>query len=316
MIERDTDLQNSTDTAINYTRCYQLPFLLISFSGGRTSAKMLHWCWNNLQDQYQMKVVFANTGKEDEGTLEFVQKCSTEWNIPITWVEATHKDKNGNWHSKKGWKVKHRIVNFETASRNGEPFEAMIAKHGLPNVRMAICTRELKSYAIKAYAKQIGFKKYKTAIGIRADEIDRINPNHEKKGFIYPLVSAGTTKSDVNKFWINSDFDLQLKGYEGNCDFCFKKSLRKLLTLTVEQPKKLEWWQKMEKKYSEYVPYTRKAQNKKTSFFRNRLTTNDLIELSKQNFEKAKDDSKYVETQLSLFELDISNGCVESCEVF
>ena len=186
----------------------------------------------------------------------------------------------------------------------------------MPNVKMAICTRELKSYAIKSYAKQIGFKNYKTAIGIRADEIDRINPNHEKKGFIYPLVSAGTTKSDVNKFWINNDFDLQLKGYEGNCDFCFKKSLRKLLTLTIEQPKKLEWWQEMEKKYSDYVPITRKAQNKKTTFFRNRLTTNDLIELSKQNFEKAKDDSKYVETQLSLFELDISNGCVESCEVF
>ena len=110
--------------------------------------------------------------------------------------------------------------------------------------------------------------------------------------------------------------DLQLKGYEGNCDFCFKKSLRKLLTLTIEQPEKLEWWQEMEKKYSDYVPTTRKTQNKKTTFFRNRLTSSDLIELSKQKFEKAKDDSKYVETQLSLFDLDISNGCVESCEVF
>jgi len=72
----------------------------------------------------------------------------------------------------------------------------------------------------------------------------------------------------------------------------------------------------MEQKYSEYIPITRKAQNKKTTFFRNTLTVNDLIELSKQDFEKASDDSKYVETQLSLFDLDISNGCVESCEVF
>jgi hypothetical protein len=283
--------------------------LLISFSGGRTSAYMTKHILDNWSENYNIIVVFANTGREFEETLQFVNECDKRWNFNTVWIEA-----ETNPIYKKG--VSAKVVNFETASRNGEPFEAMIAKHGLPNVRMAICTRELKSCAIKAYAKQIGFKKYKTAIGIRADEIDRINPNHEKKGFIYPLVSAGTTKSDVNKFWINSDFDLQLKGYEGNCDFCFKKSLRKLLTLTVEQPKKLEWWQKMEKKYSEYVPYTRKAQNKKTSFFRNRLTTNDLIELSKQNFEKAKDDSKYVETQLSLFELDISNGCVESCEVF
>ena len=72
----------------------------------------------------------------------------------------------------------------------------------------------------------------------------------------------------------------------------------------------------MEKKYCDYVPITRKVQNKKTTFFRNGLTSSDLIELSKQEFEKAKDDSKYVESQLSLFDLDISNGCVESCEVF
>lgn len=283
--------------------------LLISFSGGRTSAFMTKYILDNWSENYNIIVVFANTGREFEQTLEFVNECDKRWNFNTIWIEA-----ETNPIYKKG--VSAKVVNFETASRNGEPFEAMIAKHGLPNVRMAICTRELKSCAIKAYAKQIGFKKYKTAIGIRADEIDRINPNNEKKGFIYPLVSLGTTKPDVNEFWINNDFDLQLKGYEGNCDFCFKKSLRKLLTLTVEHPEKLEWWKKMEEKYSEYVPITRKAQNKKTSFFRNRLTTNDLIELSKQNFEKAKDDSKYVETQLSLFELDISNGCVESCEVF
>ena len=283
--------------------------LLISFSGGRTSAYMTKFIIDNLSEMFNIIVVFANTGREFEETLQFVNECDKRWNFNTVWIEAITDEKHGNG-------VRAKVVNFETASRNGEPFESMIKKHGIPNVKMAICTRELKSYAIKAYARQIGFKKYKTAIGIRADEIDRINPNHKKKGFIYPLVSLGITKSDVNKFWISNDFDLQLKGYEGNCDFCFKKSLRKLLTLTIEHPEKLEWWQEMEKKYSEYVPITRKAQNKKTTFFRNMLTSNDLIELSKQKFEKAKDDSKYVETQLSLFDLDISNGCVESCEVF
>lgn len=283
--------------------------LLISFSGGRTSAYMTKFIFDNWSEMFNIIVVFSNTGREFEETLQFVNECDKRWNFNTVWIEAITDEKHGNG-------VRAKVVNFETASRNGEPFEAMIAKHGMPNVKMAICTRELKSYAIKSYAKQVGFKNYKTAIGIRVDEIDRISAEHEKKGLIYPLVSAGTTKSDVNKFWINNDFDLQLKGYEGNCDFCFKKSLRKLLTLTNEHREKLDWWQKMEQKYSEYVPVTRKAQNKKTTFFRNTLTTNDLIELSKQPFEKAKDDSKYVETQLSLLDLDISNGCVESCEVF
>lgn len=280
--------------------------LLISFSGGRTSAFMTKMIIDKHSDKYNIIVVFANTGCEFEQTLEFVNECDKRWNFNTVWIEAVTNPEHG-----KG--VSAKVVTFETASRNGEPFEAMIAKHGLPNVMMSTCTRELKSYAIKAYTRQIGFKNYLTAIGIRSDEIDRINPN---KRFIYPLVSIGIKKSDINKFWINNEFDLQLKGYEGNCDFCFKKSLRKLLTLTIEQPKKLKWWAEMEKKYSDFVPKTRKKQNKKTSFFRNNMTVSKLKKLSKEKFEKAKDDSKYIDNQLYLFDLDVSNGCIESCEVF
>jgi len=283
--------------------------LLISFSGGRTSAYMTKFIFYNWSEKFNIIVVFANTGREFEETLQFVNECDKRWNFNTVWIEAITAEKHGNG-------VRAKVVNFETASRNGEPFEAMIAKHGIPNVKMSICTRELKSYAIKSYAKQIGFKNYKTAIGIRADEIDRINPNHEKKGFIYPLVSLGTTKSNINEFWINNDFDLQLKGYEGNCDLCFKKSLRKLLTLVVERPEKIEWWKKIENKYGTYFPPTRKMNKGTANFFRNNLSTHDLLLLSEKPFELAKDDSKYVETQLSLFDLDISNGCVESCEVF
>ena len=283
--------------------------LLISFSGGRTSAYMTKYILDNWRHKFNILVVFANTGREFEETLIFVNECDKRWNFNTLWVEAITDPNHG-----KG--VGAKVVTFETASRNGEPFEAMIAKHGLPNVRMSICTRELKNYAIKAYARQIKFKNYKTAIGIRADEIDRIQADYQKKGFIYPLVSLGTTKSDVNKFWINNNFDLKLKGYEGNCDFCFKKSLRKLLTLTIENPDKIKWWAEMEEKYEYYIPKNRKKQNKKTTFFRNGLTTKDLIELSNKDFERATDDSKYIENQLSLFDLDISNGCTESCEIF
>jgi len=49
--------------------------LLISFSGGKTSAYMTHYILNNLMDQYNPVVVFANTGREHEETLEFVRDC-------------------------------------------------------------------------------------------------------------------------------------------------------------------------------------------------------------------------------------------------
>lgn len=119
----------------------------ISFSGGRTSAYML---WRVLQahDMSLPKdavVCFANTGKEDEATLKFVHDCSVNWNIPIVWLE---------WRdNKKGYE----IVNFETASRNGEPFRDMcIKKKALPNGFMRFCTGELKIDVVHKYLKDSG----------------------------------------------------------------------------------------------------------------------------------------------------------------
>jgi 3'-phosphoadenosine 5'-phosphosulfate sulfotransferase (PAPS reductase)/FAD synthetase len=57
----------------------------ISFSGGRTSAYML---WKVLQAHGgklpdEAIVLFANTGKEDEATLQFVKDCEVNWNVKI-----------------------------------------------------------------------------------------------------------------------------------------------------------------------------------------------------------------------------------------
>lgn len=134
--------------------------LLISFSGGQTSAFMTQWLLKNKQDEYEMKVVFANTGMENEKTLEFVKNCSKYFQFECVWVEAVT---NPEW----GKGVSAKVVTFETASRNGEPFDASNQKHGLPNQTAPKCTNELKSYAIKAYLREIGWKKYYTAIGIR-----------------------------------------------------------------------------------------------------------------------------------------------------
>jgi len=139
----------------------------ISFSGGRTSAYML---WRVLQSNGGLPdeaiVCFANTGKEDEATLKFVHDCETQWNVPIVWLEYAEAEES---------KDRFKVVTYETASRNGEPFEAMIArKKFLPNSVMRFCTTELKITPIARYMESIGHQEFETFAGIRADEPKRI----------------------------------------------------------------------------------------------------------------------------------------------
>lgn len=306
--------------------------IAISFSGGRTSAFMTKFLlnyyqskWDDLKKchigydfkknkQIELKVIFANTGKEREETLEFINLCDIKFNLHTVWVESIFNMEYGHG-------VDCKIVDYKTASRNGEPFEKMIQKHGMPNVQAPFCSRELKAYPIKKYLKNIGWKKYYTAIGIRADEFDRNSANREKERIFYPLIELKSIKkSDVNEFWSKQDFDLDLKSYEGNCDLCYKKSFRKLMTIAKENPHLLKWWQEMENKYENFIPSFRKNnENIKLPFrfFRKKLSVLDLLEASKNNFRLAIDDSKITINQLGLFdELDQTDGCEESCEAF
>lgn len=293
--------------------------LLISFSGGEISAYMTQWLLKKFKGWKDMIVVFANTGEENEQTLEFVKKCDEQLGFNTIWIEAVT-----NPEYTKG--VRCKIVTFETASRNGEPFEQSIKKYGIPNIASPECSRNLKKCAIRDYARSIGWKKikeYQTAIGIRNDEIDRMSKHRKKENLWYPLVNAEISKPAVNRFWRDMPFRLELKGYEGNCKVCWKKSLRKLMTIAREQPSAFDNFKKWEQEFENFIPEARQDNDKiKTPirFFRNHFSVNDIMELSKKPFAVAKDDSVvFTETiQFKLFDLplDLSNGCVESCEVF
>jgi 3'-phosphoadenosine 5'-phosphosulfate sulfotransferase (PAPS reductase)/FAD synthetase len=215
----------------------------ISFSGGRTSAYML---WrildaNNGIPPPHAKVIFANTGKEDEATLKFVNDCSVNWNVPITWVEYRDAD------------PAFAVVNYETASRNGEPFEALIRKRQyLPNPVTRFCTSELKIRSIHKYLKSTGWDDHNETmdwIGMRADEQRRAAKIADKSRM--PLVAAGVTKETVGEFWRNQSFDLELPNingvtYHGNCDLCFLKGGSQVLSLIAEKPERGIWWARME----------------------------------------------------------------------
>ncbi len=191
--------------------------LLISFSGGRTSAYMANELIEDYSDKYEMVAVFANTGCEHEKTLEFVLEASLTFGIKTVWIEAViNEGRNGT-----GYKV----VDFESANRDGEPFKAMCAKYGLPNQSYPHCTRELKLQPINAYLKSIGFEDCYRAVGIRTDEDRRRAKNAEKQKVVYPLLDwFPSDNEDVDLFWEEQDFDLELPPRLGNCTWCWKKS--------------------------------------------------------------------------------------------
>jgi 3'-phosphoadenosine 5'-phosphosulfate sulfotransferase (PAPS reductase)/FAD synthetase len=218
---------------------------IISFSGGRTSAYML---WRILQAYdgqlpEDVKVCFANTGKEMPETLNFVWECEERWKWPIHWLEYRSKNQ-------------FEEVTWGTASRQGEPFDALIAdKSILPNPIMRFCTQELKIRTIQRFLASIGIMECTMVLGLRADErhraakaLARAEVDSSKYAEVQlPLYHAGITKRDVQTFWQTQNFDLQLPNINGinprgNCDLCFLKSTATLSSIIQDMPDLAQWW--------------------------------------------------------------------------
>lgn len=284
--------------------------LLVSFSGGETSAYM---CWllkEKYQHYYDMIFVFANVGEENEETLIFADKVDKMLNLNLVWVEPLVTKIRA---------TKHTVVKFDNAERSGISgnFEKMVAKYGIPNAQNSICTREMKERPITSYARSIGWKRltYYTAIGIRADEFDRISKNYLKNKFVYPLVTNQIGKEEVNRFWRDQKFRLQIKGYQGNCKWCWKKSYRKLYTIMNEDVQKFEFPRIMEAKYGDYTAnLTRSRLLLPMTFFRGGKSVKDIRKTAKlKQFIPATDDKiKYNEN----LKLDFEEDCGKGCEVF
>jgi len=217
---------------------------LISFSGGRTSAYMLHEiiCAHGGALPDDVHVCFANTGREREETLRFVHECGSRWNVRVRWLE---------WRdTPEGFEE----VGFNSASRNGAPFKALIAKKRMPpNWKARFCTEFLKVRTMTAFAASQGWKSgaYAEVIGLRADEEPRLWSGRERaekdgRDVRYPLATARISEDDVLSFWRQQPFDLGLRPGQGNCDLCFLKSQKTRAALMREWPGSADFWIEME----------------------------------------------------------------------
>lgn len=303
---------------------------LISTSGGETSATMAKLLFDKwkltpvniysvsgkimytkyVNDDVEAIFVFANTSREDERTLRYVHNIEVYWGIKCVWVEAVvNKGRVGTTH---------KIVNYNSANRKGNVFEAVIAKYGIPNKMMPHCTRELKQQPINSFCKSIGWRDHITVIGYRFDEPKRVNLiNAEKNRQWYPLYEWRIIKADVKAHQTKQLFRLGLSEEEGNCKLCYKKSRRKLLTQIVKNPQSVVWVQDMEGKYRYFEKAGRNNETIKdgTLFFRDNTSINELIEESKLPFVKFTE-KNYENKTLFDIDLDEQESCAESCEPF
>lgn len=272
------------------------PRIRASFSGGRSSAKMCETLQRRFGQSHEIVYTFANTSWEHPKTLDFVNAVDQWLGLNLVWLEAVVHDGRKS--------CTHRVVTYETAKRNGEVFEAVVAKYGLPNQVFKLCTRELKTNVMNSYARSIGWAPgtYETAIGIRADEPRRVRREvAERERIIYPLVNLEPTdKQDVLTFFESYPWDLGIPEHQGNCTACFQKSDRKLLTLYREDPNNFAFPVRLDQLYRNVGPNNVPGPRR---MYRGHRSASDLI----SEFEASSDDYRPTVHD---------GGCSESCELY
>jgi len=262
---------------------------LISFSGGRTSAYMLYhilqaYDGNLPPDLY---VTFANTGKEMPETLDFIKDCEDHWGLKIHWLEMRIFEEKPIYRTEE--------VTYETASRKGEPFAALIdRKKMLPKPLVRFCTTELKIHVMKRFMKERGYKEWYNVVGLRYDEPRRVsrqksaNENNVNPWeSLMPLYDAKVTVQDVFKFWEDSNFDLNLpnhggKTLAGNCDLCFLKGMKTTTMILKERPDLADWWAEQEEKIARSARDVLGREVSTATFRKDRPPYIELVDISSQ----------------------------------
>jgi 3'-phosphoadenosine 5'-phosphosulfate sulfotransferase (PAPS reductase)/FAD synthetase len=262
------------------------PKKIVSFSGGQTSGYMLRKLIDsNAQFDKEFGVIFENTGKEHDATLDFVHTVETKWGVPVIWLEYTRvpaasilpelvpegiKRKNLLRAAGRGddahW---YQVVNYETAARDNQangPFDKLLNwANVLPNVRTRMCSVQLKIRTRDRYLRAKGVGEFEAFIGIRKDEdhrkVEILGNIDQYETPRFPLCEDGTTKQDVDKWWNAHPFKLNIANFEGNCRMCFLKARHKRIQVATQDPKSAQWWADKEAEF-------KKKTNGDGAFFR------------------------------------------------
>ena len=75
------------------------------------------------------------------------------------------------------------------------------------------------------------------------DVMARLDADHKNRWeHAMPLYHAGVVLAEVEAFWSQQPFTLELRPYEGNCTLCHLKRQDDLMRIMVEHPELADWW--------------------------------------------------------------------------
>lgn len=159
---------------------------IVSFSGGRTSAFMVHQIEQMRatgQIKGQVEYIFLDTGAEHPGTYEFIRKVAGHFNIQITLLRPVISPDIGTG-------VTFKVIGWDDLKPDLQPWREMMVKYGSPsNPGFAFCTSRMKTAVSNKYcdAKYGRDGSYKW-IGYRIDESKRawgakVYPELAKRGY-------------------------------------------------------------------------------------------------------------------------------------
>lgn len=270
---------------------------VVSFSGGRTSAYLVHLMEEARREGAEVHYVFLDTGAEHPATYEFIRNIVAQWGIPLVCLRA-------KLSPEKGVGPTYQVVDVADIGPDLVPWREMLRIYGAPDASRPHCTNKMKSIPYDKYCdERFGRGSYTTWLGIRVDEPLRLG---EKPGTRHLAEISKFKKQDILNWWAKQPFDLGIFEHLGNCVFCVKKSLGKVNLATRDEPEL----------FAEFAALTEgdevrteglKYQDKKMyRGFRNLTEASQLFpELSRdQLFERLK--------MAQAFE---TGACAESCEV-
>jgi hypothetical protein len=166
-------------------------------------------------------VLFQDTGREHPKTYKFLQDFEAFEGIPVTRIR--YKDSENPFSlllSEKKYKV-------------------------IPNMMKRICTVELKIKTAKRYLRSIGIRRFENYIGFRFDEPKRVS--NRKNLFVnvmdkFPLYEGKITKNDIEKYWKEKPYTLEIPSILGNCTLCFMKGKNAILSILRDFPELANEW--------------------------------------------------------------------------